>query len=74
MRIFTRDKARADKGEALKAFQEEVEAKVKSTDLSQFQKAPDIIYQKKIRGKRDGAVMVFRKNGIPTAYSWKASD
>lgn len=56
IRTFTRDPSRADTGEELKTFENEVTSQVNSTDLAQFEKAPDISEQGKIQGKGEGDI------------------
>jgi hypothetical protein len=56
IRTFTRDESRADTGEELKTFEEEVKSQVNSTDLAQFEKAPDVSEQSKIVGKGEGDI------------------
>lgn len=42
IRTFTRDPARANKGDELKEFETELKSRTTNTDLDQFAKAPDV--------------------------------
>lgn len=42
VRTFTKDEARTNKGADLKEYEEELKSKTTASDLSQFEKAPDI--------------------------------
>ena len=74
VRSFTRDHSRANTGEDLKEYEEELKGKAASQDLSQFEKAPDFKDAAKIRGKTEGDIQVFKKDGVPSAYMWKTAE
>lgn len=74
IRTFTRDESRAEKGADLAEFEQELKSKTSSSDLAQFEKAPDVSEQARMAGKTDGDVQVFKKNGVPAAYMWKLAE
>lgn len=39
--------------------------------MEQFKNAPDVSEQAKMKGKQEGDIQVFKKNGVPSAYMWK---
>jgi len=65
IRTFTRDEARNNKGEELIEFETELKSRTTSTDLAQFEKAPDVSAQATTVGKTEGDIQVFKKNGVP---------
>ena len=74
IRSFTRDPARVNQGEELKEFEAELKTKTTSADMSQFEKAPDVSAQATMKGKTEGDIQVFKKNGVPSAYMWKTAE
>ena len=42
--------------------------------MEQFKNAPDVSEQAKMVGKGEGDIQVFKKNGVPSAYMWKAAE
>jgi phospholipase A-2-activating protein len=74
IRTFTRDTSRADKGEELKEYEQELQSRTTASDMAQFEKAPDVSMQAKMAGKTDGDIQVFKKNGVPSAYMWKLAE
>lgn len=74
IRTFTRDPARVCNGPELVEFEEELKSKTTATDMEQFANAPDISEQTRVRGKKEGDIQVFKKNGVPSAYMWKQAE
>jgi phospholipase A-2-activating protein len=56
IRTFTRDEARADHGDELKEFENELKSRTTNADMEQFAKAPDVSEQSKIQGKKEGDI------------------
>ena len=55
----------------MNVFIEECKSKTTASDLEQFKNAPDIKQQSTIKGKTEGEIKVFKKDGVPGAYMWK---
>ena len=43
-------------------------------NMEQFKNAPDVSEQAKMVGKGEGDIQVFKKDGIPQAFMWKAEE
>ena len=56
VRSYTRDPARANKGEELQELENELKGKASAQDVSQFEKAPDISESLNMKGKSEGDI------------------
>jgi len=74
IRVFSRDQVKKPSEAELAEYQEELTKKTTTTEMSQFEKAPDVSEQSKVQGKGDGDIQVFKKDGVPSAYMWKLAE